>query len=180
MQQGDTVSYVMEYDDRKGKYKAVTSSCGGGLRRGDDVFIHCKQQVETEGLQQGHTVSHDTEYVGKYRASNCIVASSGWRGGEKHRTVDVASPQTREWIVDVPVYDATVDATMPSLRILVLEAEAEALHGDMVGGSTYQTEETAAIVSSAGLLNDTLHSDCSRFFFFVNAQNLTRASDSCL
>ena len=56
---------------------------GGTLLDGsDDMFIHCKQLVDTEGLQQGITVSHDTKYFRKYRASNCTVTSSGGGGDD--------------------------------------------------------------------------------------------------
>ena len=76
------------------------------------MFIHCKQLVDTEGLQQGSTVSYDTEYV---------------RNRTVMQLVNVASPQSREWTMDVPVrqaHDATVDAIMPSPRTRELEAEA--------------------------------------------------------
>ena len=63
LQQGDRVSYDTEYDDRKGIYRALNctvtfASASGTLEDGgDDVFIHCKQLVDTEELQQGKTVS---------------------------------------------------------------------------------------------------------------------------
>ena len=50
---------------------------------GDDVFIHCKQLVDTEVLEQGDTVSFDKEYddrKGKYKASNCTMTSGGGGG----------------------------------------------------------------------------------------------------
>ena len=47
----------------------------------DDVFIHGEQSVDRDGLQQGNTVSYDTEYVRKCKASNCTVTSSGGGGG---------------------------------------------------------------------------------------------------
>ena len=30
---------------------------------GEDMYIHCKQLVDTEGLQQGETATCDTEYI---------------------------------------------------------------------------------------------------------------------
>ena len=51
---------------------------------GDDVFIHCKQLVDAEVLEQGDTVSFDREHddrKGKHKASNCTVTSSGGGGG---------------------------------------------------------------------------------------------------
>ena len=61
VQQGDTVSCDMEYDNRKGKCNTVnctvTSSGGGGNHDdgGDDVFMRCEQLADTEGLRQGNT-----------------------------------------------------------------------------------------------------------------------------
>ena len=55
----------------------------------DDVFIHWKE-LAVEGLQQGDTVSYDTEYddrKGIHRARHCIVISSGDTGDtELHDT----------------------------------------------------------------------------------------------
>ena len=41
---------------------------------GEDVYIHCKQLIDTKVLQQGDTVAYDTEHdkrKGKYKAVNC-------------------------------------------------------------------------------------------------------------
>ena len=65
LQQGDTVSYDAEYDDRKRNYRArhciVISGSGGGGGTpgdgGDDVFIHHQQLFDT-----GDTGPCDTEY----------------------------------------------------------------------------------------------------------------------
>ena len=143
------------------------------------MFTHCNQLVATEGLQQGDTVSYDTECdnrEGKCNAVSRTVTSSsgGWSGVdvpvpqpqqkiekavhltpqefEENRTEvqvgDVASPPSRERIVDVPArqaHDATVDAIMPCPRTREFEAEAEALQAKIW-----------VVGSSARLLNDTL------------------------
>lgn len=51
---------------------------------GDDVFIHVKDLVNAEGLEQGDQVTFDTEYddrKGKYKASNCSSTGGGGGGG---------------------------------------------------------------------------------------------------
>ena len=63
------------------------------------VFIHCKQLVDSAGLQRGNTVSYDTEYVRKYKAFNCTVTSSGGGGDEGWSGVDVAVPESQQEIV---------------------------------------------------------------------------------
>ena len=67
----------------------------------DDVSIHCKQLSETEELQEGDTVSYDTEHddrKGKDRSFNCTVTSSGGGGGGGLSGVDVAAPQSHQEI----------------------------------------------------------------------------------
>ena len=96
LQQVDTVSYDVHYDDRKVKYKAlnctVTSIRGGGvappvmevttcssivnncvisrLHLGDTVSY----DTECDDWQQGNTVSFDTEY-----SRQCMTSNWRWR-----------------------------------------------------------------------------------------------------
>ena len=54
-------------------------------------------------LQQGDTVSYDTEYddrKGKYSAIRCTVTSSGVGGGGGWSGVDVAAPQSQQEFMD--------------------------------------------------------------------------------
>merc|ERR1712129_628738 len=51
---------------------------------GDDVFIHVKDLMDTEGLSQGDEVTFDTEWDDrkqKYKGSNCSLKNGGGGGG---------------------------------------------------------------------------------------------------
>ena len=97
---------------------------------GDDVFIHCNQLVDTEGLQQGSAVSHGAEYARK----NTVTPSGGGGGDDGWSGVDVAAPQSQREIVKAVHLKPQEQAACKTLETMVEEALVAMLRSSSAPG----------------------------------------------